>query len=46
MAIICEMLGDDGGSLPPAQAGEYAEEHGLVYIEGREVIAQIKKFIK
>jgi 3,4-dihydroxy 2-butanone 4-phosphate synthase len=46
MATICEMLGDDGGSLPPEHAREYAEEHGLAYLEGREIIAQIKKFIK
>jgi len=46
MATICEMLGDDGGSLLPKPAREYAEEHGLAYLQGREIITQIKKFIK
>ncbi len=45
VATICEMLHDGGGSLPPAHAREYAMEHGLAYLEGREIIAQIKKFI-
>lgn len=42
VAAICEMLGDDGGSLPPDEARNYAKEHDLIFLEGRE----IKKFIK
>lgn len=42
LATICEMLGDSGGSLPPDMAKSYAEEHGLVFLQGKE----IKKFIK
>jgi 3,4-dihydroxy 2-butanone 4-phosphate synthase len=42
VAAICEMLGNEGGSLPPGEARDYAEEHDLIFLEGRE----IKKFIK
>jgi 3,4-dihydroxy 2-butanone 4-phosphate synthase len=42
VATICEMLGDQGGSLSPREAREYARRHGLVFLEGWE----IKKFIK
>lgn len=42
MATICEMLDDGGGPLTPTQAMEYAMERGHVYIEGREIIEQIK----
>lgn len=42
VATICEMLGDEGGSLPAEKAREYAREHGLVFLKGQD----IKKFIK
>lgn len=42
VATICEMLDDQGGSLPSEEAKKYAERHGLVFLEGGE----IKKFIK
>jgi 3,4-dihydroxy 2-butanone 4-phosphate synthase len=38
VAAICEMLGDDGGSLSREQAEGYAEKNGLVFLEGKEVI--------
>ncbi len=38
-ATVCEMMGDDGKALPKASARAYAEEHGLVYLEGAEVVA-------
>ncbi len=38
LAVICEMLGDDGGSLPPEEAKAYAKKNGLVFLEGKEVI--------
>lgn len=38
VAAICEMLGDNGGSLPPKDAEAYAERNGLVFLKGREVI--------
>lgn len=43
VVTICEMLSDDGGSLRPKQAKKYAERHDLVFLEGREIISQIKK---
>ncbi len=38
IATICEMLGDDGGSLSRGKAQEYAEKNGLVFLDGVEVI--------
>lgn len=36
-ATICEMLGDDGNSMSKTEAMAYAERHGLVFVEGRDV---------
>ncbi|MHC1625874.1 MAG: 3,4-dihydroxy-2-butanone-4-phosphate synthase [Methanoculleaceae archaeon] len=42
---ICEMLDDrTGRALPPADARRYAERHGLVFIEGREVCERWMEF--
>ncbi|MFQ5815400.1 MAG: 3,4-dihydroxy-2-butanone-4-phosphate synthase [Candidatus Hydrothermarchaeaceae archaeon] len=38
IAAICEMLGDDGGSLSRGEAEEYADNNGLVFLEGREIV--------
>jgi 3,4-dihydroxy 2-butanone 4-phosphate synthase len=35
---ICEMMGNDGNALSKEDAGRYAEEHGYVFIEGKEII--------
>ena len=36
---ICEMLDDSTGlALTKADAQKYADEHGLVFVEGREAI--------
>ena len=35
---ICEMMGDDGNALPKEGARGYAEEHGYVFIEGKDII--------
>jgi len=36
---ICEMLDDESGyALPKAGAKAYAKKHGLVFVEGREVL--------
>ncbi len=43
LVTICEMLDDNGGSLKKADAKKYAEKHGLIAIEGREVIAEFLK---
>lgn len=36
-ATICEMMGENGRALPKDKAMQYAEEHGLVFLEGREI---------
>jgi len=37
--VVCEMLDDEtGGARSPAAARSYAERHGLVYVEGSDVI--------
>ncbi len=35
---ICEMMGDGGNALSKEDARRYAEEHGYVFIEGKEII--------
>lgn len=40
IAVICEMLGDDGDSLRRADAEAYAKRHGLSFLEGREIIEE------
>lgn len=37
-ATICEMMGDDGSSLPKEMAKEYARQHALPFLEGEEII--------
>jgi len=37
-ATVCEMIGDDGKAMAKTLAREYAKMHGLVFIEGSEVI--------
>ena len=37
VAAGCEMIGEDGRSLRKEDAKRYAEEHGLVFIEGYEI---------
>jgi len=37
-ATICEMIGDDGKSLPKNMAKIYAEKHKLVFLEGFEIM--------
>ncbi|QSG14144.1 3,4-dihydroxy-2-butanone-4-phosphate synthase [Halapricum desulfuricans] len=40
--VVCEMLDDGTGrALSPADAREYAAEHDLVYVEGRDVVEQL-----
>jgi 3,4-dihydroxy 2-butanone 4-phosphate synthase len=35
--VVCEMLGDSGGPRSPEAARRYAETHGWVFLEGREI---------
>jgi len=37
-AAICEMLGDNGASLPKEEAVKYAERNKLVFLEGKELV--------
>lgn len=37
-ATICEMMGDDGEALSKEKAMEYADRHGLVFLEGKDVL--------
>ncbi len=37
-ATVCEMMGDDGKAMTKAKAREYADAHGLAFLEGAEVI--------
>ncbi|WP_254536452.1 3,4-dihydroxy-2-butanone-4-phosphate synthase [Halomarina litorea] len=40
--VVCEMLDDETGkALPPADARAYAERHGLVYLEGRDIVERL-----
>jgi 3,4-dihydroxy 2-butanone 4-phosphate synthase len=41
--VGCEMLDDHtGGALSPADARAYADREGLVYVEGRELVAALR----
>lgn len=43
-ATVCEMMGDDGNALPKAEAIAYAEENGLVYLDGLDIVSAWKEF--
>jgi 3,4-dihydroxy 2-butanone 4-phosphate synthase len=43
-ATICEMMGDDGNSLPKDAAREYGEKNGIPFIEGKDIIEAWKKW--
>lgn len=40
----CEMMGDNGKSLPKEEAFAYAKKNGLVFLEGKEVIDEWRKW--
>ena len=38
---ICEMLDDESGyALPKAGAKAYAKKHGLIFVEGKDVLEE------
>ena len=40
--VVCEMLDDEtGGALSPIDARAYADRHGFVYLEGRDILEQL-----
>ena len=42
-ATVCEMMGDDGKALSKDKARTYAERHGMVFLEGAEIVAAWKE---
>ena len=42
----CEIMGDNGKALPKDKAREYAKKHGLVFLEGKEIVEAWKKWSK
>jgi 3,4-dihydroxy 2-butanone 4-phosphate synthase len=43
-ATVCEMMGEDGDALGKEGARRYAEERGLVFLDGASVISAWKEF--
>ncbi len=43
-ATICEMMGEDGGSMRRADVEAYAEEHGVSMVTGLEVLDRWEDF--
>ena len=41
---ICEMMGDDGNSQKKEVTKKYAEDHGLTFVTGEEIIEAWNKF--
>jgi len=39
----CEIMGDNGKALSKEKAEEYAKKHGLVFLEGKQIIEAWKK---
>ncbi len=45
VAVCCEMMDDKtGGSLPTAEAEQYAKEHDLVFLSGADLIEAYKNY--
>ena len=42
----CEIMGDDGKALTKEKARQYAEDHNLVFLEGKEIVEAWKKWSK
>jgi len=42
----CEIMGDDGKALSKEKAKGYAQKHGLVFLEGKEIVEAWKKWSK
>ncbi len=41
--VVCEMLDDEtGGACSPGDAAEYADRHGLVYVEGAALLDRLR----
>lgn len=44
VAVGCEMMADDGGSLSREDARAYAEAQGAPFLEGREIVARWREW--
>jgi 3,4-dihydroxy 2-butanone 4-phosphate synthase len=42
----CEIMGDNGRALTKEKAQQYAKEHGLTFLEGKEIVEAWKKWSK
>jgi 3,4-dihydroxy 2-butanone 4-phosphate synthase len=42
----CEIMSDSGKALQKDKAKQYAEDHGMVFLEGKEIIEEWKKWSK
>ena len=42
----CEIMGDDGKALTKDKAKKYADDNGLVFLEGNKIIEAWKKWLK
>jgi len=43
---ICEMLGDDGNAFPKDEAELYAMEHGIPFVEGKDIVKLYESVLK
>jgi len=46
VASGCEIMGDNGKALSKTKAKQYAKEHGLCFLEGKEIIEAWKKWLQ
>lgn len=46
VAAGCEMMADDGKALTKSKAKEYAKQHDLVFLEGKDIIKSWKTWSK
>lgn len=44
-ATICEMMGDDGGSMSKEDVARFASEKGIAMVEGKDVIERWERFL-
>jgi 3,4-dihydroxy 2-butanone 4-phosphate synthase len=42
----CEIMGDSGRALSKEKAKQYAEQHGLTFLEGKQIVEAWKKWSK
>ena len=42
----CEIMGENGKALPKEKAKEYADRHNLVFLDGKLIVEEWKKWSK